>query len=216
MHKQWTSVGLPLIKGILGTSANYGSAASLGFRIVGTLQGIYALQVIIDNVHDEVFKKLTQVDQDSLTMSLILENHVRMKAETARNVSLKLQARRADVTSVVCLASLEESGNACNEITEAIRSYEKKYEKVSMFLSKFLDAYMSMEKSFQQSVNMIVKSVADRIADHLVRIIDTQLVSPWSTLAVSSMTSSLSQRIQHHCLVDKNQNTEELNADQEK
>ena len=52
--------------------------------------------------------------------------------------------------------------------------------------------------------------------EQLIRIIDSQLIQPWSTLAVSSLTDSLSKRAQHSFLVNKKQNSDSHDKDQER
>jgi hypothetical protein len=67
-------------------------------------------------------------------------------------------------------------------------------------MNAFCVEYLKIElEAFYQ----IMKSVSDKLSDQIVRIIESQLISPWSTLAVKSVTDSISKRIQHHCFVDK-------------
>lgn len=215
MSRQWNSIGLPLVKGILGTSENYGSAISMCFRVAGTLQGLYALQVIIDNTHEQVSKRLSQIDQDMLTMNLILEQHVEVGKEEARAIALELAKQKVDVVCIVRVGNVQDCRAEYDQLELAISKYTRTNEKVGRFLKRLLDTCKKMENSMEQAVNLIVKSVSDKITEQIVRIIDSQLVSPWSTLAVSSLTDAMSKRIQHH-LVSKDQNTDALNNDQEK
>ncbi|CAF1522845.1 unnamed protein product, partial [Didymodactylos carnosus] len=66
------------------------------------------------------------------------------------------------------------------------------------------------------SFSIIIKSVADKITEQLIQIIESQLIQPWSTLAVSSVTDSLSKKIQNNYLVNKDQNSDSQNEDQKK
>ena len=214
--KHWNSIGSPLLKGILATSENYGSAISMGFRIVGTLQGIYALQVIVDNVYAEVAKRLKRIDEDTLMVNLILENYVKVDKEQARVISQELQSLNVDISHIV--AALDDGANfrEASDIKAKVNEYRKTNEKVGQFLSDFMTSFVKMEATYEQSMSMIIKMVSDKITDQIVRIIDSQLVSPWTTYAVSGLTDQLSKRAQHYCLVDKEQNTDKDNADQEK
>lgn len=214
MRRQWNSVGMPLLRGILGTSEKYGSVISMGFRIVGTLQGLYAVQAIIGNVHEEVIKKLTLIDQDTLTMNLLLERHVGVEKEEARDISQELVSQQIDVTCIVQLCNVEEPRNACYKLKDRIGEYKETDKEVGRFLDSFLDKLIDTKESFKQTLDLIVKSVSDRMTDQIVVIVDSQLVSPWSTLVTSSLTDAISQRVQHYCLVDRNQNTDALNEDQ--
>lgn len=87
LRRQWDSVGLPLLKGMLGTSQNYGSTITMGFRVVGTLHGLYSIASIIDNVYTELVKRLARVNRDSLTMTLVLQQNFKMSTERARDAS---------------------------------------------------------------------------------------------------------------------------------
>jgi len=62
VRRQWESIGLPLIKGVLSDSSKYGSTASMAIRIAGTLEGLYAVQGLVNYVVDTLFAKLKVVD----------------------------------------------------------------------------------------------------------------------------------------------------------
>ncbi|CAG0896392.1 unnamed protein product [Cyprideis torosa] len=89
---------------------------------------------------------------------------------------------------------------------------KKDVEKVISFLQGFHAEFGNIEID---TFSEMMKSVSDQIAEQLIRIMDSQLLQPWSTLAVSGLTDALSKRIQHH-LVDEGQNSESQKADQEK
>lgn len=210
MRKQWDSVAMPLLKGILGTSEKYGSAISLGIRIAGTLHGLYSIQAIIDNVQQNLIKKLAQIDEDTLTTNLVLEKNVKIEKEEARLISKELHDKGFDVASIVKNNSSTKASNLKAQISQY------KHNEVAQFLTNFIDELSALENSYIDSLNVIIKSVSDRITEQIIRIIDSQLVSPWSTYAVSSLTDSISKRVQHYCIVDKDQNSSSLDADEEK
>jgi hypothetical protein len=66
VQRQWNSVGVPLLKGILSDSKYCGSAFSMGLRIVGTLQGLYEIQVIIEKIYEALVQKLTKMNDSSI------------------------------------------------------------------------------------------------------------------------------------------------------
>jgi hypothetical protein len=37
----------------------------------------------------------------------------------------------------------------------------------------------------------------------MIKVIESQLISPWSSYGVGQLTNAMSKRIQHHLLVDK-------------
>jgi hypothetical protein len=45
-------------------------------------------------------------------------------------------------------------------------------------------------------LNQIIKSVSDAITEQLIRIIEGQLISPWTSFAMGALTSALSNKIQ--------------------
>lgn len=216
MRKQWNSIGSPLLKSILGTSEKYGSVVSMSFRIIGTLQGLYALQAIMDTVRNEVMKKLSEIDEDTLTMNLLLKHHANVDKEEAGVISRKLVSLGIDFACIAELVTnLNEPMTKYNDLKDIIGQYEKTNKGVSSFLNSFLDKFMEKE-SFEQTLDLIIKTVTDKMTEQILLIIDGQFVSPWSTLMTSKVTDALSQRIQHHCLVNKNQNTDSMDEDQKR
>lgn len=215
MRKQWNAIGSPLLRCILDTSEKCSSAIGTSFCVVSTLRGLYALQAIVDNVHDEIVKKLSEIDQDMFTTTLVLEQYAKMEKEKARIVSAELASLQIDLSCIVKLGNLDESRSERDEIGSRIKAYGSKNGKVGSFLNTFLDKFM--EESFMQiPLNLIIKSVSDKITEQIAVIIDAQLLSSLSTIATSALTNALSQRIQHYCLVDEKQNTDSMNEDQKR
>ena len=209
--KQWDSIGLPLLKGVLSSSEKYGSVVSMGIRIWGTLQGLNELRVIIDFIYDELVKKLTQIDKNTLTITLILHQNVKIPKEESRIICQKLKAFKI----------INENDNLISDYDNQ-REFKSKIDKfkletnndnVAKFMENFFLEYVKIELN---TFNCIIKSVSDKLSDQIIRIIESQLVSPWSTYAVSAATDSLSKRIQHHYLVNKEQNSDSQNNDQKK
>ena len=212
-RRQWDSIGGPLLKGILADSKNYGSAISMAFRIIGTLNGLHTVGTLIDNVYAELVKKLTQIDRNTMTFTLVLHRNLKMDKERARTAAGRLRAWEIIDQNDNLKISSEENVNAdCLKLKSKIHTFNEDKD-VAKFMETFCDSYMQIEFD---SFSIISKSVADKITEQLIQIIESQLIQPWSTLAVSSITSSLSNRIQHSYLVDENQNSESQKKDQEK
>lgn len=72
MQRQWNSIGDPLLKGILSDEKYLGGVFSMGVRIWGTLQGLKEIYIIINRVFDELLKKLSELDRNSMTMVIVL------------------------------------------------------------------------------------------------------------------------------------------------
>jgi len=81
-----------------------------------------------------------------------------------------------------------------------------------VFVQRLYKNFVQIEPD---SFSMMIKSVSDQITEQLIRITDSQLIQPWSTLAVSSLTDSISKRLQLY-LVDREQNSDSHNKDQKK
>ncbi|CAF4590118.1 unnamed protein product, partial [Rotaria sp. Silwood2] len=216
-RKQWDSIGGPLLKGVLADVKNYGSAISMTIRIIGTLNGLYTLQTLIDNVYIELVKNLSQIDKNTMTITLVLHRNLKIDKEIARNAVNKLKNLEIiDENDNLKLSSYYDVSDECIKLKRKIDEFnrqEKDQNDVAQFMKSFCDQYMQIE---YDSFSIISKSVADKITEQLIQIIESQLIQPWSTLAVSSLTSNLSNRIQHNYLIDENQNSDSHNKDQEK
>jgi hypothetical protein len=99
------------------------------------------------------------------------------------------------------------------ELKNRIEKFKKKtdHENVTVFLKDYCDEYLRID---MDAFGMVIKSVFDKITDQVINIIQSQMITPWSTLAVSGITDALSKRIQHYCLVDNSQNTDAQNEEE--
>ncbi|CAF5035230.1 unnamed protein product, partial [Rotaria sp. Silwood1] len=61
--------------------------------------------------------------------------------------------------------------------------------------------------------NEIMKLVSDTITEQVFRITQSQLISPWSTYGMGELTKAISERVQHHFIVDTNQNSDSQNRE---
>jgi hypothetical protein len=210
------SIGLPLLKGILADVKNYGSAISMAIRIISTLNALYTLQTLIDNVYTELVKKLSQIDKNTMTITLVLHRNLKINKENARSIANQLKNFEIiDENDNLKLSSYYDVNDDCIKLKSKIDEFNRKEKQdiVAKFMKSFCDSYMQVE---YDSFSIIIKSVADKITEQLIQTIESQLIQPWSTLAVSSATNSLSNRIQHNYLVDKDQNSDSQNEDQKK
>ena len=58
----------------------------MGMRILGTLNGLYQITFIIDSIHDQLNKKLTQLDQESFNFTQLLHQNCQIEKKDARNI----------------------------------------------------------------------------------------------------------------------------------
>lgn len=47
-----------------------------------------------------------------------------------------------------------------------------------------------------------MKSVTDSITNQMIRVMENNVISPWSSYAMGHLTDQISKRVQHHLLVD--------------
>ncbi|EAS05901.2 helicase carboxy-terminal domain protein (macronuclear) [Tetrahymena thermophila SB210] len=85
-RKQWDSIGGPLCKGILSDQKMLGSPFSMGIRILGTLNGMHQIVFIIDNVHDQLVKKLSQIDKETLQIAQLIHKYCQIEQKDAREI----------------------------------------------------------------------------------------------------------------------------------
>ena len=184
----------------------------MGLRILGTLHGLYAVQVIIDSIYSDLLKKLSQIDRDTLTMTLILHEHLKLDKDNSRELANLLKLHNINEESLLKVNFSDINTGEC-ELKNQIEKFKKKtdQEKASLFLKNYCDEYLRIE---MDAFSMVIKSVSDKITDQVINIIQSQMITPWSTLAVSGITDALSKRIQHYCLVDKSQNTDAQNEEE--
>lgn len=56
----------------------------MGMRILGTLNGLCQITFIIDNIHDQLVKKLSQIDKETLSMPQLLHQHCQIDQKDTR------------------------------------------------------------------------------------------------------------------------------------
>ncbi|CAF1195636.1 unnamed protein product [Rotaria magnacalcarata] len=197
-RKQWDSIGGPLCKGLLSSSQHVGGPFSMGMRIVGTLHGMYQITFIIDKVHDQLLEKLSQVDQETLSIDQILRSYCGVtKEDTYRIVSLLQKQGILDTN---------EEFNVENLISTDFSILDMYRDKVVNFLKSLASVEFN-------DLSEIMKSISDMITEQVFRITESQLISPWSSYGMGELTKAISERVQHHFIVDENQNSDSQNRE---
>jgi preprotein translocase subunit SecA len=203
MQKQWNTIGEPLMKGIL--SEKYGSPFSFAVRIWGTLQGLHEMHSLTDKVFEELYKKLTEIDRNSMTMVIILSENLKIDKNKAANIASKLKEDQIldenDCFSVNTITNILNINYLDQEVKNFLGDFNKNYSELTMESIEF---------------SMIMKTISDKLSDQVIRIIEGKLISPWSSLAVSSLVDNLSNTIQNNYLVNENENSDSQNKDIEK
>lgn len=86
MSKLWDSIGLQICKGVLSDKNYIGSTFSMGLRILGSLNGLYQLTCIIDKVINQLVKKLSQIDKETLQIAQLLHKYCKIEQRYAREI----------------------------------------------------------------------------------------------------------------------------------
>ncbi|CAF3951395.1 unnamed protein product, partial [Rotaria sordida] len=205
-RKQWESIGDPLCRGILSNANRVNNPAGMGIRILGTLNGIYQITVIIDNAHKQLFEKLSQIDQDILSMENILHRYCEVEKKYINPMMNIFQKQR-----ISGLGAELDDPNFATKIEHADFTRFEQYEnKVIGFLTSL---HRNMSKVEFNEFSQIMKLVSDIITEQILGIIESQLVLPWSSYGMGQLTKVTSEIVQHHIIVDEKQNSNSQNKE---
>ncbi len=209
----WNSIGLPLVKGILSDPKYCGNTASMAFRIYGTLNGLKQVVTLTDTITDGLLKKLTLLDRNSMTITLVLHTQLKIDKETSEQISNEM--KQAKIFNQSDNFSEDDDDANFKEKLDTLRksSPNDAMGKCVNFVQSFHEAFVKIEMdSFSQSM----KIVSDKITEQLIQVMDSQMLQPWSTMAVSGLVDSISSRVQHYCLVNKDENSLSQKEDEKK
>ena len=220
MTTLWNSIGLPLIKGILSDSSYYGKTATMAFRVAGTLNGLKQTVTITDTIVKELTKKLSLIDRNTMTITLVLHTQLKISKNNSGTIVNKLKKHgifnehdnfpEENIDKNKFKRCRDYMLKECEDNDESMKN--DTYKSID-FVERFHEEFIKIE---MDSFSEIMKVVSDKISEQLVNIMDSQMLQPWSSCAVSGLVDSVSKRIQHSCLVDKEQNSDSHNVDQEK
>ncbi|CAF4453722.1 unnamed protein product, partial [Rotaria socialis] len=197
-RKQWDSIGGPLCKGLLSSSQHVGGPFSMGMRIVGTLHGMYQITFIIDKVHDQLLEKLSQIDQDTLSIDQILRRYCGVTKEDTYGIVNLLEKQG--------ILDTNKEFNIENLIPTDLSISDMYRDEVVNFLK-------SLDSVEFNDLSELMKSISDLITEQVFRITESQLISPWSSYGMGELTKAISERVQHHFIVDEKQNADSQNRE---
>ncbi|CAF1106068.1 unnamed protein product [Rotaria sordida] len=205
-RKQWDSIGGPLCKGMLSSVEKIRGPASMTIRILGTLNGMYEITFIIQNVHDKLLKKLTDIDRDTLSMYQVLNHYCTISKEDTKEILSLL-----DNEGIKEFNDELENKNFPNKLnTVDFKQFNIHKETIVKFFTSLHENILNV---VIDDFNEIMKLVSDAITEQVFRITQSQLISPWSTYGMGELTKTISERIQDHFIVDKNQNSDSQNRE---
>ncbi|CAF3169263.1 unnamed protein product [Rotaria sp. Silwood2] len=205
-RKQWNSIGGPLCKGMLSSVEKIRGPVSMGIRIFGTLNGMYEITLIIQNVHNKLLKKLSDMDRDTLSMHQVLNHYCTISKEDTKEIVSLLEDQ-----DIVEFNSELEDKNFRNKLDKVdFKHFDIHKETVVKFFTSLQE---NISNVVIDDFNEIMKLVSDTITEQVFRITQSQLIAPWSTYGMGELTKAISERVQHHFIVDENQNSDSQNRE---
>ena len=214
------SIGKALINGILSDSTFYGSAVNMPLRIIGILKGLIQTVTLFDTIVEKLINKLSLIDRDNLTITQVLHTPLKISKDTSRIIANKLKKHNIfnEDDNFPDESINREKFQDCRncmleECVDNEQSMRNDINKSMDFVERFHGEFINIEMG---SFSEIMKVVSDKISDELVSIMDSLMLRPLSSLATRKLVGTVSQNIQHSCLVNKEQNSDRHKVDQEK
>ena len=182
-RKQWESVGNPLCQGILADPKFLGSPFSMAIRIATTFNGIYQLNGIIDKVFADLKKRL--VANDLRFSNIFL-------SEMKQTQAFKLEQQLTGIYKLDVTSLTEEQVDMLKQCT--FDQDLQQYKNTTISVLKQI-----VKKSKHVTLNDLsveLKSISDLIADEIIKISESQIVSPWSMYATGHLVNTVSECVQ--------------------
>ncbi|CAF3170226.1 unnamed protein product [Rotaria sp. Silwood2] len=205
-RRQWESVGGPLCKGILSSVEKIRSPASMAIRIIGILNGMHEIISLIDNIYNRLLEELTQIDQDYLSMHRILHDYCEIVEQNTTGIVTIFN--KNDIQEINYALSDKCFLSKLKNIS--FNEFETDKPRVVEFLTSLNKKMIDLQID---DFSEIMKSVSDVVIEQILRISQSQLISPLSTFVVGELTNAISERVQHHFIVDENQNSDSQNQE---
>lgn len=204
----WNSIGSPLCKGILSGQKGLGSAISTSMTIAATIKGITEISCIVDNVMNHFCRKLSQINNEMLSMYQLLARYCNVQNEKAKEIVSTLQKYKILKDSNA--DAIDHTNLKAKGLKEDLNRIDPKAsDKVIAFCNLL---YEKTQSSMSKDVGKLIKDISDSITDQIIRIAEGQLISPWSSYGVGMITSKISETAQHYLLVDPAQNPDDLDS----
>ena len=216
VQKHWNAIGLPLLKGVLADSHRYSGVASMALRIVGTLSGMKEVVTLVDKTAEILLQKLTLSDRNTMTFNQLLFSQLKIKSDQSATLAGLFKASQLIGDQDALLEMNEEDLKIKKKyILKSGRVQDIDHCIVIKSISFVEDVYNHFWKMDHESLSIILKSITDKLTDKMIQILDSQILQPWTTYAVSCVTAHVSEVIQHH-LISSDQNSKSQAIDQNK
>lgn len=195
-RKQWDSVASPLLRGILGDQKFAGLAATSAFRVYGILSGIKEIVYIVSEVHDQLFTKLTGFDRDTASMTQLLIKHCALeRSDASEIIGILVENKILDNEDALVLESFTASGALVKSASVVNFDKHDKHKKKVLDFLKLL--YTKICAQSIDNLESIMKSVSDLITNQIIRVTESQIISPITTLVASQIVDYASTKAQN-------------------
>ncbi|CAF4463410.1 unnamed protein product, partial [Rotaria sp. Silwood2] len=201
-REQSDSVGSSLCRGILSSADRIGSPATMVLRILGTLNGMHEITFIIERVRDKLLEKLSEIDQETLSIDHILNHYCGVQ--------------KKHISEVVCLLERHGILDAKKVFDDEHFSEKLRHTSINefpMYKEKVVTFLNLLHNVEFDDLSKLMKSVSDMITEQIFRIMESQFISPWSSYCMGALTKYVSERVQDYCIVDERQNSDSQNLE---
>ncbi|XP_047128515.1 uncharacterized protein LOC124809060 [Hydra vulgaris] len=209
--------------------------------IFSTLDGIAQLVTIINMVFDYLIKEIAHLDKEYFSISHLIQQHCEVSISEASEIYglLKTQGVIGNDDNLNPLAfksisTFQETTQFYNPDSSMFTSQETfEYQDLTKIVIQIdnidliqynhhkndiislIKLLFQKTSSFEISdFSIIMKSISDVITNQVVKIAESQLLSPWSNIVIDELASTLSTKIQS--VVEKNQLDCEIKSVEEK
>lgn len=181
-RKQWDSVGLPLVRGLLSAPDKLRTPFSVGFRVIGILNGMYEIVSVLDRFHEELYKQVMTIDTELASIPKMLQQFCNLTAEESLSIA-DLLTRHHVVRDQQIIA--------CDKLSIIdFRTHTAHKIKVVKFLQKI------EQKMKIAEVRPLTSMIANLMTDQIIQTAESQLVMPLTSYAVGEGVSFASSHIQ--------------------
>ncbi|CAF1442881.1 unnamed protein product [Adineta steineri] len=205
-RKKWDSIGTSLCTGILSYLLNTNSEQGLpnmGERIVATVNGLYELKSIIKEMFKHLRKKVLEMDQKHLSLEEIVRHYcvVDINENDMKEILSRLQKY-----DKVQLNEKLKNPYFCTELNQInFSGFETHKDNIVNFL-KLL--HITMSTINMNDFSELMKLLSDTITEQVLRIVKSQLISPWSSFGIDQLSKITSNKLRDYFVVDEKQNSE--------
>ena len=174
--EHWTFIGNSLCKLIIPDVKNASSGFSLGMKVAATVNSINQINTVIENVHDQLIKKLSQIDEETFSMCRILHRHCEVKTVDTKKIVTLLQEQGIIDQIGITDENINLSEEAFLEKLNRINFNEfNQYQKKVIDFLKLLHTNISTIEF--NDLSEIMKLVSDMITEHAIKVTESKLTS---------------------------------------